>query len=583
MIGVPRRLQPKRRSPRPAGAEIPALTGHVETEGEQAGDGGAKRWRGRRRRRGGRGAPTHVADPVETEASAETYLEPAETAETDVATEIQAAGAAAESRAAQPWTPPARSQRPERGERTPAPFVLPGESLSKYGGEPAAEPPKAESQPTSPARPASTFKPVTLIETPIEWDGTGPLPGESLSRHRRSRPEPETSTGMHGEPQGVFSDAPHAAPTEEPFLEETVEYAPETSAESAAESAAGSAIETTELGPGEDYLEPEELNTEELVEEEQFEEPLPGAPAEELVPEVTVPEPIVNDPFASDPFFAGGGYAQEEHSGEPGSESNIAHNPVEPVIHGSAASSEAVEPEGDRRASHLVDPNPPSGFRLFGFGGKKRPEEPPPAAPARTEPQPSTVTSVSAFAPGPGTVEEEVIEEEEFEAPRHHYKGEEHDLDEYEEEEKLQTQIRSGELGEMLQEAHLDHRIQMNFDDKSAEVEGDDVFDIEDEEEEQAEAEGVPPAAGRRIPAASAANAGAADAAEAVDRRIGAIAAEAPRAAPRRPPTCPSFPIFSSPARKSWSRSPRNPSPRRAPASPATSPCPAGSWYSCPR
>ena len=54
-------------------------------------------------------------------------------------------------------------------------------------------------------------------------------------------------------------------------------------------------------------------------------------------------------------------------------------------------------------------------------------------------------------------------------SPRHHHKGEEHDLDDYEEEEKLHTQIRSGELGEMLQEAHLDHRIQMDFDDKNGE------------------------------------------------------------------------------------------------------------------
>ena len=58
---------------------------------------------------------------------------------------------------------------------------------------------------------------------------------------------------------------------------------------------------------------------------------------------------------------------------------------------------------------------------------------------------------------------------------RHAHKHDEHDLDEYEEE-TLQTQIRSGELGEMLQEAHLDHRIQMNFNDKAVaeeEEEGD--------------------------------------------------------------------------------------------------------------
>jgi ribonuclease G len=113
------------------------------------------------------------------------------------------------------------------------------------------------------------------------------------------------------------------------------------------------------------------------------------------------------------------------------------------------------------------------------------------------------VTSVSAFAPGKGLVEEEVIEGEEVEAPRHHHRGkaEEHDLDEYEEEEKLHTQIRSGELGEMLQEAHLDHRIQMNFDDKTAGVDGEEVYDIEDEEEDEpAEAETAPSGNGAPAP-----------------------------------------------------------------------------------
>ena len=154
--------------------------------------------------------------------------------------------------------------------------------------------------------------------------------------------------------------------------------------------------------------------------------------------------------------------------------------------------------EQDRSASHHVDPLPPSGFRLFGFGGKKRSRRestaptPAPLTPAAA-PQPATVKSVSAFAPGAGLVEEEVIEGEEFESPRHHHgKADEHDLDEYEEEEKLHTQIRSGELGEMLQEAHLDHRIQLNFEEKNGEVDGDDVFDIEEEEDEAAEGEGQP-------------------------------------------------------------------------------------------
>ncbi len=117
----------------------------------------------------------------------------------------------------------------------------------------------------------------------------------------------------------------------------------------------------------------------------------------------------------------------------------------------------------------------------FGLGGKKKKgDEPPGETPAAPSPTATAVASVSTFAPGSGLIEEEVIEGEEFDAPgHHHHKGDEHDLDEYEEE-TLQNQIRSGELGEMLQEAHLDHRIQLDFDEKNGEEDGEE----EDDEEE---------------------------------------------------------------------------------------------------
>jgi ribonuclease G len=145
-------------------------------------------------------------------------------------------------------------------------------------------------------------------------------------------------------------------------------------------------------------------------------------------------------------------------------------------------------------------------FRLFGLGGKKKRDEAPeypsavsvPSIEAEPEPPVSRATTASSFAPGHGLVEEETIEEEEFDAPGHpHHRHEEGDLEDYEEEEKHQTSIRSGDLGEMLQEAHLDHKIQLRFDDKAvAEVDEDVEIEDEDEEEEpadeQAAAEGAP-------------------------------------------------------------------------------------------
>jgi ribonuclease G len=165
--------------------------------------------------------------------------------------------------------------------------------------------------------------------------------------------------------------------------------------------------------------------------------------------------------------------------------------PDEGAAHPSDATGTS-EPEADADASHHVDPLPPSGFRLFGLGGKKKKTDESAPEPPKEEEHPA-VAAVAAFAPGKGLVEEEVIEEAEFDAPRHHHhKAEEHEFEDFEVEEKLQTQIRSGELGEMLQEAHLDHRIQLNFDDKNGEEEGEEVLEEEDEGDEPAVAEGQP-------------------------------------------------------------------------------------------
>ena len=155
--------------------EINADHADGEPAGEAGEEGGGKRWRGRRRRRGGRATPAHIADPVDTEASAETYLEAGDISESDVAPEIHAAASTPVERPASP-APSGRAQRPERVERSPSRFVLPGESLSKYGGEPAAEIGRPEAEPARPARPGPSFKPATLIEAPLEWDGAGCFP-----------------------------------------------------------------------------------------------------------------------------------------------------------------------------------------------------------------------------------------------------------------------------------------------------------------------------------------------------------------------------------------------------------------------
>jgi ribonuclease G len=236
------------------------------------------------------------------------------------------------------------------------------------------------------------------------WDGVGPLPGESLSRHRNRHAEPAAPEP----PDSTAADAIE----EEAFVEEMTDSEPESS------------------------LDPE----------------LAAAPP-----------PLVYETEEDD-------FTEETTEAAPEAKAV------------GAEPEEAEEPEADASASHNIDPNAPTGFRLFGFLDKKKKEEE--AAKAKKVP-------ASTYAPGKGLIEEEVIEEEEFDAPRHHHRGkpEEHDADDFEEE-TLPNQMRTGDLGEMLQEAHLDHRIQLNFDGNADEE--------DDEDEEEPTAEGQPATADPR-------------------------------------------------------------------------------------
>ena len=347
--------------------------------------------------------------------------------EPEVASEIQASAS---------FPRNARTERPERSERpdrAPEPFVLPGESLRKYGGVSAESGEKAAPEASTPVRPASSYKPASLIESPIVWDGSGLLPGESLSRHRNRQPE------------APVADVRSAlTPEFEPGSADEIEEQ-----EFVEEMASPTADHEVEAVASESHAELAPISYEDEMEEESFEA------------------------HASEPHAVPGEPVSESATGETESTQN-----------------ESTEFEGDRSASHNVDPLPPAEFRLFGLGGKKKKSDEVAPTPAPEVKKPASVPVPSSFSPGTGLVEEELIEGEEYDTPHHHHKTDEHDLDDYEEEEKLHTQIHSGELGEMLQEAHLDHKIQLKFEDKNGE-EGED----DEDEEEEATASGTQPAA----------------------------------------------------------------------------------------
>ncbi|MGA2888677.1 MAG: Rne/Rng family ribonuclease [Terracidiphilus sp.] len=439
---------------------------------EDSAAGGVKRWRGRRRRRGGRGGAGSPENQPKTTDTSGAYVEQAAETQPEVAPQIHAGAGDSSSTGRSSGdrsSSQGRSAAPApRSDAAPVPFVLPGESLSKYGGTPAEDAARPASESAVPARPASSFKPSTMIEAPLAWDGSGLLPGESLSKHRSQSAPQEAAqhTGQaQAEPETVIIGGSEAAS----FFTETTESAPASSAQPAIQPAEDLFAHAAAL---EDLLEVEDLLEEELLEldEDELEETTE-----------TAFELEAGFPAAASETWETTSRQTESHSAsQPIFENWETTETTELVSHNDESAS-ATGWETNASASHKVDPLPPSGFRLFGFGGKKKDEEP--AA------KPTAVASASSYAPGSGLIEEEVIEEEEFDAPRHHPHGkaDEHDTEDFEEE-TLPTHLRSGDLGEMLQEAHLDHRIQLNFDEKSGDEE-------EDEEEgEEPLADGRPAA-----------------------------------------------------------------------------------------
>ena len=287
---------------------------------EESDEAGSRRFRGRHRRRGGRGPGDQRSAPAEFERGSGRSAE---------APSAAASGqdAAIHSSEASPAA---------RGQNVPAAFVLPGESLSRYGGTPAPDAEPTAPQPSAPPRPASKFKPASLVEAPLSWDGSGLLPGESLSLRRRGTEAPVEDS-----------------PIEASALETTSHEAP---SESAAASPAESApVETVEEIEEEFVQLPSEAETAareeaELESEDEFEE----------------------DELEEDEFDEETNEAEDdaEESDDPGVD-GFEPSEEEPTASGETAS----EGEEDADASHRVDPSAPSGFKLFGFGKKKKDAE----------------------------------------------------------------------------------------------------------------------------------------------------------------------------------------------------------------
>ncbi len=439
-LSMPQPREEKDRTPHVQEADQPQYESH---EAEQAPEG-TRRWKGRRGRRGRDGRPQHASggngqQRMPQPSSTESWESPE---------------AVEESIAAEP-TPTPEHGAPGGIPATHIPVLLPGESLSKYGGGPAAS--SAPEKPAAPRRVYTTSKPSTLIEGPIEWSGGDLLPGESRA-WRSSQPAGEATAA-------VVPEVP------EIHHEEAVEAFPE--------AATPERVETSAPEPAEDPAN----KTHEIVS-------APPAAAEALAEAVPAPDQQETT-----------GHIEEAHEHQP-KEAGVASFP--PASGATDELSEVVEhveetheyePE-EAEASHRIDVAPPSEFRISTPLEETEPEQHDVQETAAAQPeyeveyqeeeQPSAPAETAAeeeehhahpFAPGAGLLEEEVIDEEEYDFEPLQAHADEQDFEDLEEQ-TLDHEENGADLGAMVRDLHINQRV--NFGPEGALAQ-----ETEEEEEEE--------------------------------------------------------------------------------------------------
>jgi ribonuclease E len=487
----------------------PAPTADKEDSEDGDSPSGTRRWRGRRGRRRGfrpRGQETATAELESPEAIEEAIV--------DEPVTLPEHGA------------PGGTQASNR-------ILLPGESLSKYGGKPTpsagitieAVATLPETEPVFKPNYIAP-KPSTLIETPIEWDGGGLLPGESRAKRQKTVAAPVVSESTISEP---FAGEPVAAAVEEAAAPQE---APVTEAEreeirSEADQILAEAFHTL---PTTDFeVAAEDADRTALVEPTLAEPKVPelelAEPEVAVVPEVagthaeviSEPPPLVHDePEAI--------VAEQVHEVEAAPVAEAAAEVHEPEVHHHELVEEVheFEPESGS-ASFRIDPAGPSEFRLSSIEEAEPvfveetvaeqvveheasvPEVEQhfehtvePSVEDENEPHDAQATEVAdqlfGFAPGAGILEEEVIDEDEYDFEPIHAHADEHDVEDLEEE----TLDQSGaEIGDTVREMHMEHRLSVEpgldveEDEDSDELEYGETDEEGEEDEEEDEPEGA--------------------------------------------------------------------------------------------
>jgi ribonuclease G len=379
-----------RRNGAPAGGSAGSASGGPAPAGEF--EDGTRKWRGRRGRRKGF-RPGQGGQANQEQAAPVGRPEAPRFAEPDASVETE------------PYEAPAPAVA----------FSLPGESLSKYGGQAAARTPAAaESAP--PKTNVVLAKPSTLVETPIEWTGDGLLRGESISRYRGPAGEAPTPTAsastLETEPAVEGTSAQEVAPVEAyepPMVHEAVPY----------EEAATHEVPA-----------PEAEEATEMVEEEV----LASMADEPLMPVEFEPEEASAshrvDPSAPSEFrFAtpSSTLTEDEEELAPAAQDSLPSEPVD------------LRPEASEEAAASAAPTP----------GLLEPE---------TEFEDLEDDLEDGVTVTGLVEEEEVTDEEEYDFTPLYVESEDHDLQDLEEETLDQEVSVGSAISDMVRDAHIDQR-----------------------------------------------------------------------------------------------------------------------------
>jgi ribonuclease G len=476
------------RSDRPAAVvqrSEPAGSAAAEAEGESGQETGGeefqqgtRRWRGRRgRRRGVRGqvAGQTGGDAEATEEQGDGERGRYSPVSIEAEAEVSAERAVPESPRGE-----GRRGRPERGrpqQGLPA-ITLPGEALQKYGQQlpsselqitPLAEEPEVR-------QPQVTVRPSTLVEQPIVWDGvSAALPGETLSRHRgRSAGRSESDLGIAEQGHAPELQASSTAAATSEASNSEIEPIDSVFPPAHVEEHTGVADEE----PAPLVLEEEDLDSSGVQEEAEFE---PDASASHRV-----------DPSSPSEFRLSSLFGRESESAEKRepeavplqtAEQETSH--TETAETGDPAAEFHHQELGAAESSATGQPvyeNTPAG------GAENAEERPEPSHEA------AALDHLHAFTPGDGQVEEEVIDEEEYDfapLPEHAIAhDDEHDLSDLVEEE---TQASGGsEFGEVIREAQIDRQVTSSDDDEFEDSDEEDRIEEEEPATVVASEEGAP-------------------------------------------------------------------------------------------